>query len=112
MTYTENNDNPFPFHSITNSDFETLNYENRLSDNDKNRLSQIKFDPFHLNERIARSENNINLDTSFNTNDMNCDYFLPNEVGNKIKSPNNQIGLNYQNPSEQIKLILLLIQKK
>jgi hypothetical protein len=44
-----------------------------------------------INERIARSENNINVDTSFNTNDMNCDYFLPNEVGNIIKSPNNQM---------------------
>ena len=50
------------------------------------RLSQLKCNPFHFNKNIALSGNNINLDTSFNTNTINCDYYLPNEFKNEAKN--------------------------
>ena len=78
----------FPFQNLTNNDLETLQYENRFSENDKNRLSQLKFDPFQLNAQLLRSENSLNLDASFNTDDIKCDYLLPNELQNKFKSAN------------------------
>ena len=89
MAYTENNDYPFPFQNLTNNDLEILQYENRFSENDKNRLSQLKFDPFQLNEQILRSENSLNFDAPFNTDDIKYDYLLPNELQNNIKHEHN-----------------------
>ena len=38
--------NSFPFHTLTNSEFETLGSTNRLSQSDLDRLSQLRFNPF------------------------------------------------------------------
>ena len=69
--------NSFPFHTLTNSEFETLGSTNRLTQSDLDRLSQLRFNPFQTNQNIALSGNNIELDTWFNTNSICCDYFLP-----------------------------------
>ncbi len=58
------------FHSLSNNEFEILNSTNKLSQSDMDRLSQMKFNPFQLNQNIALSANNLNLDTSFNTNSI------------------------------------------
>jgi hypothetical protein len=40
------NNNCFRFHSLTNSEFETLGSTNRLSQSDMDRLSQSKYSAF------------------------------------------------------------------
>ena len=42
------------------------------------RLSQSRFIPFEPNQNTALSDN-VALDSSFNTNKILCDYFLPEE---------------------------------
>ena len=71
--YDQNN---FPFHNLSNNEFTTLNSTNKLTQCDMDRLSQLKFNPFQFNQNIALSGNNTNLDKSFNTNGINCEYYL------------------------------------
>ena len=60
--------NCYPFHNVANDDFETLRSVNRLSQSDMDRLSQIRFKPFEPNQNTVLSDNNVELDSSFNTN--------------------------------------------
>ena len=66
--------NCYPFYNVTNDDFETLSSVNRLSQNDMDRLSQSRFIHFEPNQNRALSDNNVELDSSFNTNKILCDY--------------------------------------
>ena len=50
---------------------------NRFSQNDMNRLNQLKFNPFGYNDNIALCDNNTNLDISLETKNIKCDYYLP-----------------------------------
>ena len=59
--------NCYPFYNVANDDFETLRSVNRLSQSDIDRP----------NQNTALSDNNVELDSSFNTNKILCDYFLP-----------------------------------
>ena len=70
--------NCYPFYTVANDDFETLRSVNRLSQSDMDRLSQSRFIPFEPNQNTALSDN-VALDSSFNTNKILCDYFLPEE---------------------------------
>ncbi len=88
------NNNCFPFHTLANSEFETLGYTNRLSQSDMDRLSQLRFNPFQPNENIALSGNNIELDTTFNTNKIFCDYFLPQDFKRQIENSNIQTNFS------------------
>ena len=78
----------FPFHNLSKNEFETLNSKNRLSQNDMDRLSQLRFNPFQPDQNIALSGNNSEIDTSFNTNKINCDYFLPKDFQTQIGDKN------------------------
>ena len=82
--------NNFAFDSLSNNEFEILNSTNKLSQSDMDRLSQMKFNPFQINQNIALSANNLNLDTSFNTNSIKCDYYLPSEFKNQTKNIDGQ----------------------
>lgn len=73
----------WPFHNTTNNGFETLCSANRLSDMDK--LCQLRFNPFELNQNTALSDNNSQLDSYFDTSKIQCDYFLPQEFKKRIK---------------------------
>ena len=78
----------FPFHNLSKNEFETLNSKNRLSQNEMDRLSQLRFNPFQPDQNIALSGNNSEIDTSFNTNKINCDYFLPKDFQTQIGDKN------------------------
>ena len=80
--------NPLPFHTLTNSEFETLGSTNRFTQSDMDRLSQVRFNPFQTNQNIALSDNNIELDTWLNTNSICCDYFLPKDFRKQIETKN------------------------
>ena len=52
------------------------------------RLSQLKFNPFCLNQNITFSGNNEDLDASFTTNNIKCNYYLPDEFRQQTKNLN------------------------
>ena len=78
--------NCYPFYNVTNDDFETLSSVNRLSQSDIDRLSQSRFIHFEPNQNTALSDNNVELDSSFNTNKIQCDYFLPEDFKKRIEN--------------------------
>ena len=80
--------NCYPFHNVANDDFETLRSVNRLSQSDMDRLSQSRFIPFEPNQNTALSDNNVELDSSFNTNKILCDYFLLEDFKKRIENEN------------------------
>ena len=82
------NTNPFPFQNLTNPEFTAINNENRFSQSDMDRLSQLRFNPFETNQNFALSDNNVELDLSFNTNIIQCDYYLPEEFKKRIENEN------------------------
>ncbi len=58
--------------------FESLNNTNMQTESypiDMDRLSQLRFSPFETNLNTALSDNNFELDSSFNTNKIQCDYY-------------------------------------
>ncbi len=74
--------NALPFRSLSDAEFESFikaSYTMQISQNDIDKLSQLKFNPFRSNKNITLSDNNKELDTFFNTNTIVCDYFLPND---------------------------------
>ena len=52
-----------PFETLDDSEFAKINQEfgNRLTQNDMDRLSQMKFNPFTCNDKIALCKNNASL---------------------------------------------------
>ena len=42
--------NNFPFQNLSSDEFEALNSANKFSQCDMDRLSELKFNPFRLNE--------------------------------------------------------------
>ena len=52
------------------------------------RLSQLRFNPFETNQNFALSDNNVELDLSFNTNIIQCDYYLREEFKKRIENEN------------------------
>ena len=68
------NNNHLLFQNLNNDDFESLNNTN-MSDSfpiDMDRLSQLTFNPFKTDQNAALSDNNFELDFSFNTNKLQC----------------------------------------
>ena len=58
------------------------------------RLSQPRFIPFQANQNTALSDNNVEPDSSFNTNKILCDYFLPEDLKKK-RIENENIDENF-----------------
>ena len=52
------------------------------------RLNQLRFNPFESNKNTALSDNNFELDSSFNTNKIQCDYFLLDEFKKRVENVN------------------------
>ena len=63
-----------PFHSVSDIEFVPVTQKSCLISNDMDRLSQMKFDPFQANSKIAVSQNNENLDSMYNINNINTNY--------------------------------------
>lgn len=85
--------NSLPFLNLTNSEFEALNNRSSITDSFANmdRLSQLKFDPFQLGQHLAASSNNnINLDSSYDTSNIQCDYYAPNDFKTLLENKNLQ----------------------
>ena len=74
----------FPFHNLTDNDFSTLNFDHYTNDYDMDRLSHMKINPFQINSKVALSRNNKDLDSLFDINNIDCDYFLPTELKSKL----------------------------
>jgi hypothetical protein len=82
-----------PFSSLLEEEFMNLydleNQNHQISyDIDMDRLSQLKFNPFQVNSNIALSGYNDELDTSFDINKVDCNYFLPVDLNNKLSNTN------------------------
>ena len=72
------NNNNLLFQNLNNDDFESLNNTN-MSDSfpiDMDRLNQLIQNPDLYS---ALSDNNFELDLSFNTNKLQCHYYLPED---------------------------------
>jgi hypothetical protein len=85
-----------PFSSIDNSEFNFIfgNYNRIPNDNDIERLSELKFNPF--DENISTNSDAINTNmTSLNLDNINCDYFFPNDVTTNIA--NNKFSILHLN---------------
>ncbi len=90
--------NALPFQSLSDAEFESFlkaSYTMQISQNDVDKLGQLKFNPFRSNENIVLSDNNNKeLDTFFNTNTIVCDYFLPNDFKTYLEKFDSK--LNFQ----------------
>ena len=74
------------FKNLNNNEFESLNNTNMQAESypiDMDRLSQLRFSLFDTNLNTALSDNNFELDSSFNTNKIQCDYYLPEDFKNE-----------------------------
>ena len=60
------------FKTLSNNEFAVMKQElgKRFSQNDMNRLNQLKFNPFGYNDNIALCDNNTNLDISIETKNI------------------------------------------
>lgn len=52
------------------------------------RLSQLRFMPFKSNQNTTLSGSNFEVDSSFDTSKIHCDYFLPEESKKRIENEN------------------------
>ena len=75
-TISKDNFDPMPFKTLSDNEFAVMNQDvgNRFSQNDMNRLNQLKFNPFGYNDNIALCVNNTNLDIPLETKNIKCDY--------------------------------------
>jgi hypothetical protein len=91
-TSRENDIHPMPFHTLSDNEFATMNqsFGNELSQDDMDRLNQLKFNPFESNDNIALNENNTNLDNTLQINKISCNYYSPNELRGEIAEMTNQ----------------------
>ena len=74
-------------------EFESLN-SNKWSvfyTTDMDRLRQPRFSLFEANQNTALSDNNFELDSSFNTNKIQCDYFLSADFNSRMINENIQV---------------------
>jgi hypothetical protein len=66
--------------------YDLENQNHQISyDIDMDSLSQLKCNPFQVNSNIALSGYNDELDTSFDINKVDCNYFLPVDLNNKLQ---------------------------
>ena len=91
-TISKDNFDPMPFKTLSDNEFAVMNQDvgNRFSQNDMNRLNQLKFNPFGYNDNIALCDNNTNLDMSLETKNIKCNYYLPSIFADKTAELNNE----------------------
>jgi hypothetical protein len=68
----------------------------------------------HVFSSIALSENNVNLDMSFEVNKVNCNYYLPNDLNEETKEINNKnnfalIHLNIRSITNKFEMLKDLV---
>ena len=74
---------------------------------DMDRLNQLTFNPFETDQNTALSDNNFELDLLFNTNKLQCHYYLPEDFKKIIENENmhekfSLLHLNIRSISKQI----------
>ena len=73
-----------PFQLLDDFDCQGKNSNENVSEKDMDRLNQLKFNPFSLNnDNIALNESNVKLDMVNNLNTINCNYYTPNNFKEK-----------------------------
>jgi hypothetical protein len=72
--------NSLPFHSIDDLEFNFIfgNFNRIPSEEDRDRLTQLKFNPFNINTDILNLQNNENF-LMVNLAYVTCNYHLPND---------------------------------
>ena len=74
-----------PFQTLDDLDYEFTVNGNIFSEEDMDKLRNLKFNPFDASNNIALSENNANID---NHSKINCEYYLPNDFKQQINQEN------------------------
>ena len=74
---------------------------------DMDRLNQLTFNPFETDQNTALSDNNFECDLLFNTNKLQCHYYLPEDFKKIIENENmhekfSLLHLNIRSISKQI----------
>ena len=64
--------NALPFQTLDDLDYEFTVNGNIVSEEDMDKLRNLKFNPFDASNNIALSENNANID---NRSKINCEYY-------------------------------------
>ena len=77
--------NALPFQTLDDLDYEFTVNGNIVSEEDMDKLRNLKFNPFDASNNIALSENNANID---NSSKINCEYYLPNDFKQQINQEN------------------------
>ena len=77
--------NALPFQTLDDLDYEFTVNGNIVSEEDMDKLRNLKFNPFDASNNIALSENNANID---NCSKINCEYYLPNDFKQLINQEN------------------------
>ncbi len=85
-----------PFQTLDELEYEFTMNENNVSEDDMDRLRHLKFNPFDMNNNIAMSENNANLDQLIK---INCEYYTPGDLHKQT----NKAKLNNTNSFSMIK---------
>ena len=115
MQHMQINVNPLPFQNLYDNEFEALNEINMTQlYRDMDILSQLRFNPFEGNQNIALSGSNFNLDLSFDTNKIPCEYYLPEDFKKNMENVNTKekfslIQLNIRSISNKFDLLNNLI---
>ena len=77
-------DDSLPFQKLDDFDYEFIVLKgNNVNDQDMDRLSRLKFNPFDARSNIALTSNNENLNYSTK---INCEYYLPNDFSCLMKT--------------------------
>ena len=79
-----------PFHSIDDSEFNFIfgNFSRIPSDEDMDRLTQLKFNPFDIDNNILNNQHSVRFD------DLTCNYHLPNDFTKNNTNDKNLSILN------------------
>jgi hypothetical protein len=77
--------NALPFQTLDDLDYQFTVNGNIVSEEDMDKLRNLKFNPFDASSNIALSENNANID---NSSKINCEYYLPNDFKQQINQEN------------------------
>ena len=79
-------DDSLPFQKLDDFEYEfTVLKGNNVNEQDMDRLSHLKFNPFDADSNIVLTSNNENLNYSAK---INCEYYLPNDFSRLMKTAN------------------------
>jgi hypothetical protein len=84
-----------PFHSIDDLEFYSIfgDFSRVPSDEVMDRLTQLKFNPFHINNNNIANAQHFQNYMPENLDDLTCNYYLPNDFANSNITDNNNLSI-------------------